>query len=729
MHSAAIQDLERSGINAETADKCGLFDVDDASGIYSDFESVPGVVIPYYHTNGELMTFRRNGEELPFCRVRYLTPPVQRNHNVFAGPPKFQRYGQPGKSGTRAYFCPVIPWADLMADAEEPVIITEGEKKGIAGCTAGFPTIALGGVFNFTNNTDDLMPELAEFNWSGRKVFICFDSDAMHNPNILCAEARLVDELQRRRGAECYLIRLPQEGDAKVGLDDFLLQYGADAFKGVLKNAPSLGVLDQKVVALNRYIAWIEKDGLVWDRTEQDWIRKDNLINGSKWSAHHHIIPGKATANGRTGEPRKVSVANEWLRHPHAARYGQLLFRPGDDGVVLGDTGQPALNIWKGWQNAEPGNVKPFLELTEFLFAGLPAAHRDLPLKLMAYKAQNPHLKIPLALVLLGPQGSGKTMWADTLRLAMAPYSKAVAPSAFVGQFQGWMEKSLLVVVNEAKGQDIETASEELKTLISDSTRDMNEKFRPARQIETFFQFIITSNKRAVGSFSADDRRMVVVNCPAPREEAWYLDYLLPWKEKGGPRHVLDYLLNLDLEGWKPPAHAPKTAEKVMAYQESLTLVQELALEMKHSQESTIKMWLDTAVQWAEVTLAGNNTTGHAAALATMEGIKQLQVRPWYQPRELAMVFPNMAASLVGGKYNRSTTSGQLSRELRDAGVPYLECKESPEGFMWQGQRRQFLVVSDFAEWKEPLAQADFERLMHQWPTYAQVRAARGVRK
>ncbi|HEU0096426.1 MAG TPA: DUF3854 domain-containing protein, partial [Rhizomicrobium sp.] len=615
MQAAAQQDLGRSGINAETADQCGLFDVEDASAIYPDFDAGPAVVIPYYHPDGELMTFQRDGETLPFCRVRYLQPPVTRPSG-FGGAAKAQRYGQPGRSGTRAYFCPTVPWSDLMADAEEPVIITEGEKKGIAACAAGFPTIALGGVFNFTSGADDLMPELAEFQWSGRKVFICFDSDALNNPNILCAEARLVDELQRRRGAECFLIRLPQEGDNKVGLDDFLLQYGADAFKGLLKNAPSLGVLDAKVVGLNRHIAWIEKDGMVWDLEEQDWIRKDNLLSGSRFSSWKHIIPGGRTANGRTSDPKTVSIANEWLRHPHAARFGQLLFRPGGDRVITGDTGRPALNIWKGWQGAEPGNVEPFLELTEFLFAGLPEQHRELPLKLMAYKAQNPHVKVPLALVLLGPQGSGKTMWAEILRLAMMPYSAVVNPAAFVGQFQGWMEKSLLVVVNEAKGQDIEIASEELKALISDSRRDMNEKFRPARQIETFFQFIITSNKRAVGAFSADDRRMVVVNCPPPREESWYVDYLVPWKERGGPKHVLDYLLRLDLKGWKPPAHAPKTAEKVMAFQESLTMVQELAQEMQHSQESTIKLWLDKAVAWAEVTLAGNNTSAHPAALA-----------------------------------------------------------------------------------------------------------------
>lgn len=719
MQPAAIFDLQRSGISEQTADAAGLFDVDDASAIYPDFDAGPALVIPYYNLDGSLMEFQRDGQNLPFARVRYLEPKQQ---GTFAKV-KVQRYSQPGKSGTRAYFAPLLDWATLSQDIQEPLIITEGEKKALAGIAAGFPILALGGVFNFTNGGDELMPELEEIKWRGRDVYICFDSDALTNPNILAAEARLVDELQRKRGARCFLIRLPQEGDDKIGLDDFLLKYGADAFTGLLQSAPFLGALDAKVVSLNQSVAWIEKDGMVWDLDEADWIKKDNFVTGSRFSAIKHITVG----GKQRSEPKEISVAQKWLTHPHAQRFGQLLFRPGADRVVRSDQGRLALNMWTGFRDHEPGNVQPFLDLTDFLFQNLPPEIRDIPLKLMAYKAQNPQEKIPIALVFLGPQGSGKTMWADIIRRGMMPYSQVVNPSAFKGVFQGWMEKSLLVVVNEAKGEDINEASEELKALISDERREMNEKFRPARQINTYFQFIITSNKRAVGSFSADDRRMFVVNCPPPLEESFYVDYMVPWIKTGGPGYVLDYLLNLDLKGWRPPAHAPQTAEKHLAYVESLTSIQALAEDMKGSSEHTIKLWLDQAAAWAEMTLLTNNHAAHGAAQATLEGIKHLQVRPWYEPRELAMIFPNLMASLLGSRYDRSTPPGLLSRQLRDAGVPYLVCKDDPRGFKWKGAYRQFLVVSDFAEWEQPISQADFERCMQNWPTYGGLKRGRAA--
>lgn len=710
-----LAQLAKWGLEAQDAEQAGIFEVDDAAGVYPDFDAQPALIIPYFQTDGEPMSFTRDGEELAFCRLRYLNPPKVGGFTSA----KAQRYSQPGKSGTRCYFGPGLEWARISQDIQEPVIITEGEAKGLCGIKHGFPVIALGGVYNFTNGGDELMPELEAWKWRGRDAYICFDSDALTNPNVLAAEARLVDELQRKRGARCFLIRLPADADAKVGLDDFLQIYGADAFAALLQAAPYLGALDAKVVSLNKDVAWIEAEEKIFDLHSKKFMRPGSFVKGSKYSAQTHITVG----GKQRSEPKKISVADTWLTHPHAQRFGQVLFQPGAGRVVQSDEGQPALNIWSGWVNPTPGDVEPFLELTDFLFSNMEPATQDLPLKLMAYKAQNPEKKFPLALVLLGPQGSGKTMWAEILREAFMPYAEAVNPVAFKSSFQGWMEKSLLVVVNEMKGEDVEEASEEIKGLISEKRRMMNEKYRPARQIDTYFQFIITSNKRAVGSFAADDRRMVVVNCPEPRPHEFYTDYMGPWIANNGPKKVLHYLLTLDLKGWAPPTRAPMTAEKHLAMVEGLTSIQALAEDMKNSGEHTIKLWLDQAAAWSEMTLVGNNAALHPHAAATLEGIKQMQLRPWYQPSELAMLFPNLCASLLGSRYDRTTPPGKLSRELREAGVPYLVCKDDPMGFTWRGAKRQFLVVTDFDEWRQPLSQADFERLMANWPTYAAIRA------
>jgi hypothetical protein len=51
----------------------------------------------------------------------------------------------------------------------------------------------------------------------------------------------------------------------------------------LIKRTAPLGTLDAKVIALNKSLAWIEHDGMVWDLDEKKFIKKDNLITGSRW--------------------------------------------------------------------------------------------------------------------------------------------------------------------------------------------------------------------------------------------------------------------------------------------------------------------------------------------------------------------------------------------------------------------------------------------------------------
>lgn len=724
MRSDTVAYLAARGFTPEDVERAGMFDTEDARTVHEDFKALPCLVIPYYDARHEIVSFTRDGGTYNFCRVRYMDPPAAPSGFKIA---KTQRYAQPSKSGTRAYFPPIMDWDRIAANPEEPIIITEGELKALAGCKANLPVIALGGVFNFMDTPTGILPELEEWAWKGRDVYIVFDTDAATNPNILLAEARLVEQLQTKRGASCYLVRIPLAGEHKVGLDDFLLAHGADALRSLILSAPSLSSLDAQIVGMNKEVAWIEREGMVYVIPDRLFLKKDNFVKGSRFSSLTHLSAG---SKQRTA-PKPVRVSDVWLTHPHAQRYGEILFRPGEGTTVTSDTGRPALNMWNE-PAGEPGDVTPFLKLTEFLFRNVPTQEgRALPIKLMAYKAQNPQKKVPLCIVLIGKQGCGKTLWGETVRDAFGLYGTDVSPKSLASQYQGWMENTLIALCNEAEGEDITAAGEMFKALISDQTRQMEEKYRPSRRILTYTQYIITSNRRAVGAYAADDRRMIVVDCP-PKEEMPDpgLYKLLgrksgEWYHAGGPRWLYHYLKTLDLKGWEPPDSPPMTPEKWLSFNESLTPVQQLAADMLEAEAPMMRQWLTGSVKWAQQNLDNPQRQIAEAANATLQNAGEMEIRDWYTPTELALIFPAIITRATGTKWNPMTPAGQMSRELREAGIPYLTCADSPKGFRWKGQFRQYLVVSNFNEWKVPIRQADFERYMASWPKFGTASAQR----
>lgn len=146
----AIAKLNESGIGAEEATKNGLFSVESARDNYhGEFKPLPALIIPYFNPDGSPMTFERDGERLPFIRVRYLRVP--RSFSTKSA--KRARYSQHKGSGCRAYFTRTLDWSDVLSDPSNSLVIVEGELKALAGCLAGYPTIGLGGVRNFVSKT------------------------------------------------------------------------------------------------------------------------------------------------------------------------------------------------------------------------------------------------------------------------------------------------------------------------------------------------------------------------------------------------------------------------------------------------------------------------------------------------------------------------------------------------------------------------------------------------
>ena len=84
---------------------------------------------------------------------------------------------------------------------------------------------------------------LRAIDFKGREVYIIFDSDAVTKPEVRTAERDLARVLVAV-GAIVHIVRIPPDGDDKVGLDDFIVKHGPEAFADLLAATPPVDADD-----------------------------------------------------------------------------------------------------------------------------------------------------------------------------------------------------------------------------------------------------------------------------------------------------------------------------------------------------------------------------------------------------------------------------------------------------------------------------------------------------
>jgi hypothetical protein len=198
------------------------------------------------------------GEELNDYRRVKLFPPVKSSSG------KLIKYLQPSGVTPHVYLPPTLG-DGVLSDSQNPLIVTEGEKKALKAVQEGFDCIALGGVDSWhirtfkvptaitkqegkitkirTENPSDIAelmehvaPELHDIVWRGRTVHLIYDTDTGEDSRTHILRAAFEFGLWLDgKGARVNYVALPSSGTAKVGLDDFLLGSGSDALTRLLE--------------------------------------------------------------------------------------------------------------------------------------------------------------------------------------------------------------------------------------------------------------------------------------------------------------------------------------------------------------------------------------------------------------------------------------------------------------------------------------------------------------
>lgn len=544
--SAMLTKLKESGLDdPDTIKKLRL--MPKVNGEATDLVGfdTPGIHIPYFDINGK---------PTDFWRYRII------------GKTK-NKYMQAKGTGVAVYFPPFVKWSEVAADPSKPIIATEGEFKAACACKMGFTTLGLGGVWSFKSKAKDqeLIPDLAQFEWTGRIVYICYDSDAATNEKVMQAENDLAKQLFNK-GAKVFIVRLPKLPKlGKVGLDDYLMHQksgGANRFRNLIKNAEEWS----KSAALrefNKEVIFIFDPGVVVVKKTDQRLDPNKMV-------HVHYADRRYMKSTPTGkDPLKKtesSVPGDWLKWPGRHTADKQTYAPGQERI----TKDNAYNRWKGWgvpeSKIKKGSVAPWTKLLDFLFKDARPSDRKWFEQWLAYPIQHPGVKMLTSAILWGQaHGTGKTLVGETLRRIYGDDNfSEIGDKHLESGFNDWAANKQFVTGSEITGSDKRAASNAIKNLITQTRIRINEKFIASYEVPDCVNYLWTANHSDAFYIEETDRRFFINHVkgdPLPVE--FYTEVYDPWyKSEAGIGALFYHLRNLDTSDFHPNHPAPMTDAK-----------------------------------------------------------------------------------------------------------------------------------------------------------------------
>lgn len=589
-----------------------------------------GFKIPYFDIAGK---------PLKFWRYRYMEDTRAGFTKVANAKPL--RYIQPAHTGTELYLSPIVDWKATAADPNVDLWITEGELKSACACLFGFATIGLGGVWCFksTRNAQMLVEAFGAFNWDRRRVYVCYDSDASSNPQVLKAETVLCHELSLL-GACPAVVRLPSKADGhKNGMDDYLVEYGGSSLEVLRQQATDFAEA-RELHQLNEEVTYVRDPGLV--------VRLDTMqkIAPQAFTSHAYadrtVVRTVTDTNGNTRLVRQPA-AKLWIQWPGRAAVQRMTYAPGQERCAE-ENGVACLNTWSGWGCAsKKGDVKPWKALLEYIFESAEPEHLKWFEQWLAYPIQYPGTKLYTAAVVWGRvQGTGKSLIGYCMKRIYGSNFTEIRDQDLQGSFNGWAENRQFVMGDEITGGDKRGSADRMKAMITQQLLRVNVKFVPEYTVPDRVNYYFTSNHPDAFFLEDTDRRFFIHEAPSvPKPSEWYREFVRWLNGDGGPalRHHLE---NLDLTGFSPEDHAPVTEAK---------------REMMFDGQSDLGAWVRILLDDPDTILRAGGVVMPYALWSTAE-LLQL-----YDPEE-----------------RKKVTANGLGRELKRAGVPWEGRCRTAEG-------------------------------------------------
>lgn len=200
----------------------------------------------------------------------------------------------------------------------------------------------------------------------------------------------------------------------------------------------------------------------------------------------------------------------------------------------------------------------------------------------LAYPLQHPGAKMQSAIVIHGPQGTGKSRFFEAYAKIHGRCGRVLGQEALEDKFNAdWAEAKTFILADEVMARaEMYHIKNRLKGLITGETIRVNPKNVAAHNEKNQMNIVFLSNERMPLVLEDDDRRYCVVWVPPKLDDSFFtaLDAEI---DAGGIVALHQHLLTLDLGTFKPWTKPPMTSSKNDLIQQSLSSEDRFIAEWK----------------------------------------------------------------------------------------------------------------------------------------------------
>jgi Family of unknown function (DUF5906) len=286
----------------------------------------------------------------------------------------------------------------------------------------------------------------------------------------------------------------------------------------------------------------------------------------------------KESYTNEEGEVCEVNVYKKWIEDEKRRRWYP-------DGYIVDPTyshGNGVYNLWRGYGVRPDRHPWAYMRENISCLSEGNARYVDYVMNWCALLVQHPTIIPRTALVFHGDQGTGKSLFADSLCRIMGIHSTVVKqPDQLAGRFSGHLQGKIFIQADECefdhKGMGV------LKALISDPTMPVEKKGTQIFTVPNYSHIVLTSNADKVLPLDPGNRRFIIFQpLRTHKGDKQFWADLVDEMENGGYEGMLYDLLSRDIKGWSPEFDRPETASMIHHKQHSLS-----------NAKSAVQTWLE----------------------------------------------------------------------------------------------------------------------------------------